>query len=84
MEEGFGGPRGRNGRNKGNGFRVEAVETLGSSWKGKAGARDVKDARDEKNREGHSCIEKQTECTSGKTALSESHRGDMGRGTVRN
>lgn len=58
MEEGFGGFRGRNGRNKGNGFWVEVVEIFGSFWKGKVKARDVKDVRDEKNREGRFCIEK--------------------------
>lgn len=83
MEEGFGGPLGRKRKNKDNGFQVETVEALGSWW-GKVGARDVQDTRNKEDSEGCSCLEKQTEHTSIKTFFSEIHRGEMGRGIVRN
>lgn len=66
------------------------VKTMDFKWKHlgvggrQVGARNIQDARNKEDSEGCSCLEKQTEHTSVKTALSEIHRGVMGRGIVRN
>lgn len=56
----------------------------GSGGRREAEARHVQDARNKEDSQGCSCIEKQTEHTSVERALSETPRGDMGRGIVRN
>lgn len=72
-------------KEKDSGFQVEAEEALGSpAGEGEVGAKDVQDARNKEDSEGCSCLEKPTEHTSVKTALSEIHRGEVGRGMVRN
>lgn len=46
----------------------------------KAGARDPRDAKIKKDSEGCTCVKNQAKYTSVMTALSEIHRGEVGRG----